>query len=207
PEPGPSCVSLKSDQSKDAIFNFKGTKLSGCNLTERSCEALSSILSSQSSRLRELDMSNNNFQDSGVKLLCVGLGSPHCMLETLRLTSCGIIEDRMDSKARRSYTRAANTSLKLSENSRAEKNNTTAVERDKLHPAAAEPNTGAIIPEVLVLVHLVEKITVTLLFHCPPPYQIHCHPLPMFWVRLGSPDLFSVWSLLCAFMPINAELL
>nr|XP_024656284.1 NACHT, LRR and PYD domains-containing protein 3-like [Maylandia zebra] len=68
----------------------KKAQLSGCNLTERSCEALSSILSSQSSRLRELDMSNNNLQDSGVKLLCVGLGSPHCMLETLRLSGCQI---------------------------------------------------------------------------------------------------------------------
>ncbi|XP_039898965.1 NLR family CARD domain-containing protein 3-like isoform X3 [Simochromis diagramma] len=69
----------------------KKAQLGGCNLTERSCEALSSILSSQSSRLRELDMSNNdNLQDSGVKLLCVGLGSPHCMLETLRLSGCQI---------------------------------------------------------------------------------------------------------------------
>uniref|UniRef100_A0AAZ1X9Q3 B30.2/SPRY domain-containing protein n=2 Tax=Oreochromis aureus TaxID=47969 RepID=A0AAZ1X9Q3_OREAU len=68
----------------------KKAQLSGCNLTERSCEALSSILSSQSSTLRELDISNNNLQDSGVKLLCVGLGSPHCMLETLRLSGCQI---------------------------------------------------------------------------------------------------------------------
>uniref|UniRef100_A0A3P9D6I5 B30.2/SPRY domain-containing protein n=1 Tax=Maylandia zebra TaxID=106582 RepID=A0A3P9D6I5_9CICH len=42
--------------------------LSGCFLSKRSCEALSSILSSQSCSLRELDLSNNNLQDSGVNL-------------------------------------------------------------------------------------------------------------------------------------------
>uniref|UniRef100_A0A8C9WZD2 Si:dkey-218h11.6 n=2 Tax=Sander lucioperca TaxID=283035 RepID=A0A8C9WZD2_SANLU len=67
--------------------------LSGCNLSERSCEALSSVLSSQSLSLRELDLSNNNLQDSGVKLISVGLKSQHCTLETLSMSGCLMSEE------------------------------------------------------------------------------------------------------------------
>ncbi|XP_025758664.1 NACHT, LRR and PYD domains-containing protein 3 isoform X4 [Oreochromis niloticus] len=70
----------------------KKALLSGCNLSERSCEALSSVFSSKSSSLRELDLSNNDLQDSGVKLLSAGVNSPNWKLETLRLSGCNISE-------------------------------------------------------------------------------------------------------------------
>ena len=62
-------------------------RLSGCNLSKRSRVALSSVLSSQSSSLRDLDLSNNDLKDSAVKLLSGFLESPHCRLETLRSDS------------------------------------------------------------------------------------------------------------------------
>ncbi|PWA33805.1 hypothetical protein CCH79_00017258 [Gambusia affinis] len=73
--------------------------MSGCNLSERSYEPLSKVLSSQSSSLRELDLSNNNLMDLGVKLLCDGLRSSQCMLEILSLSGCLITEDGCSSLA------------------------------------------------------------------------------------------------------------
>ncbi|XP_030598755.1 NLR family CARD domain-containing protein 3-like [Archocentrus centrarchus] len=71
----------------------KKALLNGCNLSKRSCEALSSILSSHSSRLRELDLSNNNLQDSGVNQLSTGLQNSNCKLKALSLSGCLISED------------------------------------------------------------------------------------------------------------------
>ncbi|KAM6992822.1 NLR family CARD domain-containing protein 3-like [Tautogolabrus adspersus] len=67
--------------------------LGDCNLSWRRCEALASVLSLQSSCLRELDLSNNDLQDLGVELLSGGLESTNCTLEILRLSGCLITEE------------------------------------------------------------------------------------------------------------------
>lgn len=66
------------------MFNLSFSRLNRCYLTENCCEVLASALSSTSSRLTELDLSDNNLKDSGVKLLSVGLGNPYCKLKSLR---------------------------------------------------------------------------------------------------------------------------
>ncbi|CAL8390498.1 unnamed protein product [Boreogadus saida] len=70
----------------------KTSLLDGCDLSERCCEALASVLSSSSS-LRELNLSTNHLYDYGVKLISAGLGSPHCTLETLSLSGCLVTQE------------------------------------------------------------------------------------------------------------------
>ncbi|XP_051771226.1 NACHT, LRR and PYD domains-containing protein 12-like isoform X11 [Ctenopharyngodon idella] len=66
--------------------------LDDCNLTDKSCSALATVLGSDTN-LKELNMNNNNLQDSGVKLLCMGLKNIKCKLEILKLSNCSVTEE------------------------------------------------------------------------------------------------------------------
>ncbi|KAB5555824.1 hypothetical protein PHYPO_G00038560 [Pangasianodon hypophthalmus] len=75
-----------------AVSNCRKAQLAGCYLTTSSCETFTLALQLEESPLRELVLSNNDLQDSGVKLLSDGLKSSHCKLEILRLAICNLGE-------------------------------------------------------------------------------------------------------------------
>ncbi|XP_036372735.1 NACHT, LRR and PYD domains-containing protein 3-like [Megalops cyprinoides] len=59
-----------------------------CNLTAESCGPVLSALHSPNSHLRDLDLSFNDLEDSGVKLFCMELQKPQHKLRSLRLVCC-----------------------------------------------------------------------------------------------------------------------
>uniref|UniRef100_A0A8C2F0V4 Uncharacterized protein n=1 Tax=Cyprinus carpio TaxID=7962 RepID=A0A8C2F0V4_CYPCA len=72
-----------------AVNNCRKALLSGCNLNDESCKIIASCLQSSKSPLRELDVSNNDLQDSGVKLISDALKNTNCQLEILSIDHGG----------------------------------------------------------------------------------------------------------------------
>ncbi|KAL7373818.1 hypothetical protein ABVT39_014933 [Epinephelus coioides] len=75
-----------------AVRNCRKARLYNCGLSETHCEVVASALKSNPSHLTELDLSYNKLYYPEVKLLSAGLESPHCRLETLRLSHCSLSE-------------------------------------------------------------------------------------------------------------------
>ncbi|XP_005475667.3 NACHT, LRR and PYD domains-containing protein 12 [Oreochromis niloticus] len=80
------CSGLRSQHCK-----LKTLRLNECNL-QKCCADVASVISSDISQLKELDLSGNDLQDSEIKLLSNGLANTSCTLKTLRLTFCGVTE-------------------------------------------------------------------------------------------------------------------
>ncbi|XP_024117902.2 NLR family CARD domain-containing protein 3-like, partial [Oryzias melastigma] len=62
----------------------------GFALSETDCKIVASALRSNPSHLSELVLSFNEMTDFSMKVLCSGLESPNCRLQTLRLINCSL---------------------------------------------------------------------------------------------------------------------
>ncbi|XP_051718660.1 NACHT, LRR and PYD domains-containing protein 12-like isoform X4 [Ctenopharyngodon idella] len=82
-------VNQLSDVLKDPHCKLEILRLFDCRVTDEGCAALASALRSNPSHLRELSLSKNKIGES-VNLLSHVLQDPHCKLEILRLSKCGI---------------------------------------------------------------------------------------------------------------------
>ncbi|KAL1273442.1 hypothetical protein QQF64_029304, partial [Cirrhinus molitorella] len=84
-------VKLLSDVLQNPHCKLETLWMSKCGVTDKGCAALASALRSNPSHLRQLYLSGNKLGDS-VKLLSDVLQNPHCKLETLKLSDCGVTD-------------------------------------------------------------------------------------------------------------------
>ncbi|KAM6924851.1 NACHT, LRR and PYD domains-containing protein 3 [Xenentodon cancila] len=83
------CAGLKD--SKLQLLN-----LEACQLTGACCEDLVSVLTSETSQLRSLELRFNPIRDDGLAKLCTALYSPHCTLQELNMQRCDLTSASME---------------------------------------------------------------------------------------------------------------
>uniref|UniRef100_A0A3B1JPF4 NACHT LRR and PYD domain-containing protein n=1 Tax=Astyanax mexicanus TaxID=7994 RepID=A0A3B1JPF4_ASTMX len=113
---GESGINLLSALVKNPHCKLEKLLLRWCGLTLKVCDVLASALSLCTTCLRELDLSNNDLQDSGVILLCNGLKNEHCNLRILRLCGCNLTKHCCAALASVLSSNSSLRELDLSEN-------------------------------------------------------------------------------------------
>ncbi|XP_048048815.1 NACHT, LRR and PYD domains-containing protein 12-like [Megalobrama amblycephala] len=94
-------VTLKAQNTADEILQkllpvvraTRSVHLDNCSVTDEGWATLASALRSNPSHLRELNLTWNKLGDPGVKLLSTVLENPHCKLQRLWLSECGVTDE------------------------------------------------------------------------------------------------------------------
>ncbi|RXN02762.1 complement C1q tumor necrosis factor-related 7 [Labeo rohita] len=86
-----------------------------CDLTPDMCGLAATGLS-QNLNLKELNLSNNNLEDKGVRLLCLGLQEGTCAMKTLKLSNCGLTDSSSQYLASLLSCQSISVELDLSRN-------------------------------------------------------------------------------------------
>ncbi|KAK5877778.1 hypothetical protein CesoFtcFv8_025253 [Champsocephalus esox] len=86
-----SGVERLSPALKSPACRLEALSLRNCSLSEISCSALDSALKSNL-HLRDLNLSGNALEDSGVERLRDLLQGPACRLQTLSLRNCSLVQ-------------------------------------------------------------------------------------------------------------------
>uniref|UniRef100_A0A8C1LH95 Uncharacterized protein n=1 Tax=Cyprinus carpio TaxID=7962 RepID=A0A8C1LH95_CYPCA len=82
----------------DSHSKMETMKLNNCELTEKNCRVLATVLSSKTT-LKEMNLNNSCLLDSGVKEICEGLKNPVCELKILKLNNCALTEESFSALA------------------------------------------------------------------------------------------------------------
>ncbi|XP_049420506.1 uncharacterized protein LOC125881477 isoform X4 [Epinephelus fuscoguttatus] len=186
-----SGVELLSDGLDSSHCRLETLRLQSCELSGVSCVSLASAMKSNPSHLRKLQLSDNNLQDSGVKLLFAGLDSACGRMEPLRLDDR---ENRATPDRHEGHPSTSNPNLDVSD-----RNEETVDEMNQLCPGDPErlrqqqllcteaPNSNdklKFTPELLT-----ESGKTTYRFRCPHAGVFQCDLTELVFVMAQKVEL------------------